>query len=58
MVKTGDAKILDVINENDERVDDKKTHRALAKAKQGSSNNSGNKVESTVVEDTQDAETK
>lgn len=57
LIKKGDGKILDVIKEEDVRVDDTKAHQALAKAKQGSSENSGNKTESTTDTVTE-AETK
>lgn len=46
LVKRGDGKILDVIKEGDERLDDDKARKALSAAK--NSVEDGNKTDSTV----------
>lgn len=46
LIKTGDGKILDVIKDNDDKLDDDKTRKALRVAKNLVED--GNKTESTV----------
>lgn len=46
LIKRGDGKILDVIKESDERLDDDKTRKALQVAKNIVED--GNKTESTI----------
>lgn len=65
LIKTGDGKILDLVDSNDESLDDAKTRVALdeaTSAAQKSEENlskNGNKTDSTMQADSQsDAETK
>lgn len=67
LIKTGDGKILDLIDSGDERTDDAKARTALEKATQAarkseedlSKEKSGNKTDSSMQADAQsDAETK
>jgi len=46
LVKRGDGKILDVIKESDERLDDNKARKALQVAKNIAED--GNKIDSTI----------